>query len=103
MKDKIRALIGFAAKAGKLSYGFAAALKSAKSRKAQIILTASDLSEKSRKEIAFHAGKSGIDVITLPGADMEELTQAVGRKCGIIAVNEAGFAKSLKEEILNDQ
>lgn len=103
MKDRVRTLLGFAAKAGKLSFGFAASLKSAERRKAVIILTASDLSEKSRKEIVFHAGKTGTEVISVPGADMEAFTQAVGRKCGIIAVNEAGFAQSLKEEILNDQ
>lgn len=103
MKDKILTLSGFAAKAGKLSYGACACKTALKTRRAKAILCAEDLSEKSLKEITFFAEKSNVKVFSLKGIAIAELSQAVGHKCGIISVNEKGFAQSLEEEIVNDQ
>lgn len=96
MSNKALTLLGFAAKAGKLGYGMDAAVQSLKSGKSRLIVIAFDVSEKSRKEITFHAKETPVCVI---GESMETLSVAVGRKCGIISVNEKGFALSIKEEI----
>ena len=97
--DKILTLLGFASKAGKLSFGMDASCTAIKKKQAQLIVTASDVSEKSRKEITFAASKTGVSVITLNNCDMEKLSHAVGRKGGIISVNEVGFAQSITKQI----
>lgn len=103
MKAKVLTLLGFAAKSGNLSYGFSASKEAISRKKSRLILIASDISEKSKKEIIFTANQSNISFLTLDDTDIFELSNAVGHKCGIISVNENGFAKAIKEEILNDQ
>ena len=103
MNNKILSLLGFASKSGNLSYGFASCLETLNKRNAKLIICANDLSEKTKKEITFHAEKLSIEVLTLETADIFTLSNSIGHKCGVISVNETGFAKSLKEEILNDK
>lgn len=103
MVSKILTLLGFASKAGKLSFGFEAIASALKAKKALLVLTACDVSAKSRKEITFFADKNNIPVISLEGIDIQTVSNAVGHKCGMISVNEHGFAESLKEEILDDE
>lgn len=103
MNNKILTLLGFAAKAGKLSFGFDSTEGALRQKKAKLVLTAADISAKSQKEITYFSQKNNITVLSLKGIDTQTLTKAVGRKCGIVSVNENGFAQSLKEEILNDQ
>ena len=93
MQDgKALALLGFAAKAGKLSYGMDAALKSVKGGKARLLTAASDVSQKSRKEAAFFAEKGSVKLLTLERLDIRTLSDAVGRRCGILSINDSGFA-----------
>lgn len=93
-KDKITALLGFAAKAGKLSYGFDSSVESLKKGKSFLLLVAEDISQKSLKEIAFFAEKYHTQHIILEGIDIKAVSDAVGRKCGIISVNDKGFANA---------
>lgn len=95
MKTKVLTLLGFAAKAGKLNYGFEATIGSLKLKKSSLVLTANDLSPKSLKEIKYFTDKFGVAHISLEGTDMKTLSDAVGRKCGIVSVNEKGFAESI--------
>lgn len=95
-QNKVLTLLGFASKAGKLQFGMDAAVNSVKKKQAMLIVTAQDLSEKSRKEISFHA-KENIPVITLLDCDIETLSKAVGKRAGIIAVLDEGFAKAIDE------
>ena len=103
MENKALTLLGFASKSGKLGFGFASCKDSLNRKKSRLIICAYDLSEKSKKEALFYAGKNSIDVLTLKTTDIFTLSNAVGHKCGILSVNDDGFAKSIKEEILNDQ
>lgn len=103
MTDKILTLLGFAAKAGRLSYGFDTSLNSLKQQKAKLVVCAEDISPKRLKEITFFAHKSDVEVLSLKGISIDTLSHAIGRRCGIASVNEKGFAESLKEEILNDK
>lgn len=96
MSNKALTLLGFASKAGKLSFGMDAAVAALKAKNAHLIVIAADVSAKSRKEIEFHAGKIPVTVTEF---GMETLSHAVGKKCGIISVNDRGFSKSIKEEI----
>lgn len=95
MTNKFLTLLGFAAKAGKLSYGMNACVSSMITGKSRLAVIAADISPKSRKEIIFHADKKNIPVITLQEFDIQTLSDAVGRKCGIISVNDSSFADGL--------
>ena len=93
--SKVTALLGFAAKAGKLSYGMDAAQKTVKSGKARLVTAACDVSPKSRKEAAFFANKGSVDFLTLEGLDIKTLSDAVGRRCGILSLYDSGFADAI--------
>lgn len=108
MSKKILSLLGFAAKSGSLSYGFGAVTDAIKASKAQLVLIAEDISQKSRKEIMFFSNKYNIKAVTLIGIDIKTVSDAVARKCGIISVNDKGFAGALNKALIeggfaNDQ
>ncbi len=97
MNSKIFGLLGFASKAGKLSYGMAATLETMGKKKSFLVIAASDVSEKSQKEISFSCQKYNVNIIH-PDADMDALSVAIGRRCGIISVNDKGFADAVLEQ-----
>ena len=99
MKSKILTLLGFATKAGKLSFGAAAAETALYAGKSKIVLVSFEISPKSRKEIAFHSDKCNIRCITLDDIDIMTLSDAVGRKCGVLSVNDSSFAEALTKEL----
>jgi len=94
LNNKIISLLGFAAKAGKLSFGFDMTAQAIKRKKSKLIVIANDVSEKSKKEILFFKGEQKTEVITLETVSIAELSKAVGKKCGIISVNDEGFAQA---------
>ena len=91
---RILTLLGFAAKSGKLSYGFDAALTSLKKKKTKLIIAAGDISEKTYKEISYFASTGGTKHISLEGIDIKTLSDAIGKRCGVVSVNDEGFAKA---------
>ncbi len=93
--DSILTLLGFGAKAGRLSFGTHATEFSITSKKAKLVCAAEDISVKSVKELKFKADKNNIPVIILKGIDTALLSKRVGKGCGIIAVNDDGFARSI--------
>ncbi len=99
MNDKILTLLGFASKAGKLSYGFDAVKTALTQGKSKLVLMANDVSPKSQKEVMFYGGKFETEIMVLDAYDMETLSHAVGRKCGIISVNDISFADGLLSAI----
>ena len=98
MKDKILSLLGFASKAGKLSFGVHATEWAIKSGKAKLVLAAFNISEKSVKELKFKAGDN-MPVKVLMEIDIDTLSKKVGKSCGIVAVNDEGFATALLEQL----
>ncbi len=97
MSSKLFGLLGFGAKAGKLSYGMASTLEAMQKKKSFLVLAAGDVSKKSQKEISFSCNKYNVRFIPL-SVDMERLSLAVGRRCGIISVNDKGFADAILEQ-----
>lgn len=95
MKDKLLTLLGFASKSGNLSFGFGAATASAKEQKSKLLIVCNDISMKSLKEVRFYADKCKVEVILLKDIDTFTLTNAVGRKCGILSVNDSSFADAI--------
>ena len=97
MNEKIISLLGFAAKAGKLSYGTHATEWAIERGKACLVCAANDISQKSLKEFRFKAEKQEIPVILLNQTDSQTLSKAIGKSCKVIAVNDGSFAKAITE------
>ena len=95
---KALALLGFAAKARKLSFGTHATMYAITVNKAKLVCAAEDISAKSVKELKFKADKMNIPVIILKGINIQDISHAVGKNCGILAVNDEGFAKALLDK-----
>ncbi len=95
MNDKILTLLGFASKSGNLSFGADSVKESLKRSKAKLVIIASDISDKSSKEIHFFSDKENVPVINAEYT-IETLSHATGKKGGIISVNEKGFADAIK-------
>lgn len=108
MDNKVLTLLGFAAKAGKLSYGFDAVCTSISQKKSKLVLTANDMSPKSKKEIVFFCERFKTQSVVLENYDMTTLSHAIGRKCGVVSVNDSNFSQALLSAInvgrnLNDK
>ena len=97
--NKVLTLLGFASKAGKLCFGMDMSKAAIKAKKSLLIITACDVSEKSKKEIGFFTANSNIPLISLNDIDIDTVSKAVGRKCGIISVNDKSFADAISEAI----
>ncbi|MGN1320924.1 MAG: L7Ae/L30e/S12e/Gadd45 family ribosomal protein [Acutalibacteraceae bacterium] len=108
MNNKVLTLLGFAAKANKLSYGFDAVYTALSKKKSKLVLIAYDVSPKSKKEVLFFSDKFKTKAVVLDEYDMETVSHAVGHKCGIISVNDISFSDGLLSVInagrnLNDK
>lgn len=95
MNDKVLTLLGFASKAGKLSYGMDSVITTLSQKKSKLVLMSSDVSPKSQKEIKFHCEKHNVRYEVLLDYDMQTLSHAVGKKCGIVSVNDGSFSSGL--------
>lgn len=89
--EKIMNLLTMCRKAGKMALGFDSVKESILKRKAELILLASDISPKTEKEIRFFADKNGIPAVKT-GSTMEGFGMGIGKKVGVIAVCDKGFA-----------
>ena len=95
MNNKILALLGFASRAGRLSCGMNAATEAIFKGKSELCVAACDLSAKSLKEINFHAMKNNVRVIILDDCNIDVLSAAIGRRCGVLSVDDKSFADGI--------
>lgn len=95
--------MGFASKAGKLSFGMNETKAALEKGKSKLIIVASDVSAKSKKEINFFGSNKDVNVLTLNDISIKTVSDAVGRKCGIISVNDNGFSDAIQGGYANDQ
>ena len=104
MNNKITGTLGICRRAGHLTMGFDAVKALIEQRRAMLVLTAADLSEKSRKEIVFVVSDTDIPVYSL-SFDEASLSAALGlqKPVGIIATDDRGFAASLMKHIPAEQ
>ena len=100
MNNKILNLLGFAAKSGSLSYGFDMTVEAMKKNVTKLVIVADDISDKTKKEINFFSQKTNKRYILLAGVTSEQITNAVGKKCGIVSVNDLGFANAIEKAYL---
>lgn len=98
MTEKLHALLGFARKAGKLAIGTEAVFESVNRKRARLVLIAADISQKSAKEIRFICDKNNIESVTLK-IKIDDVTAAIGRRAGILSVEDDGFANAIAQNI----
>lgn len=84
-------LLTMCIKAGKTVKGFDSACDAVKNGTACCILTASDTSEKTVKEVRFICGKYSVPLITTE-LSKDEMAVLCGKVTAVIAVCDKGFA-----------
>lgn len=95
MENKLLALLGICRKAGKLAYGFDA-VREAIGKGAPLVIIASDISKKTKKEMLFWANKTNTGVLKTT-ATMAMIEQKIGKRAGVLAILDAGLANAVKE------
>lgn len=94
----ISGILTMCRRAGKLTLGMDEVKNACKNGKALGVLVATDVSPKSLKEIAFVCEMEDVALYSA-GMTMDEIGSALGKCFGIIAVNDAGFMKSMAKKI----
>lgn len=94
MNDKLLHFLGIARRAGKLSLGNDAAIEAMRKGNTELLLIANDLSPRTAGGIRSAAEDEEVAVVEVK-ATMDEISMALGKRTGVIAVNDAGFAKKL--------
>lgn len=98
MDNKLTGLLGICRRAGHLTVGFDAVKELIFSRKAKVVLTAADLSEKTVKELRFRLTETNIPLYAL-SVDKETLATALGfqKPIGVVATDDSGFSAAIKK------
>lgn len=96
MNDRILSFLGICRRAGKLTIGADSAVESIAGGKAQLILYADDFSRNSLKPVLAQAERAGVTALKL-NRSKDELSAALGRLCGVLAIEDKGFADKLRQ------
>lgn len=94
MNEQLLHLLGIARRAGRLSLGNDPAIEALRKGHTHLILFASDLSPRTAGGVGFAAKEEGVAAVQTK-ATMDEISMALGKRTGVVAVNDAGFAKKL--------
>ena len=95
MGERFYSTLGLCMRAGRLSFGFDTVKEAVKAGKVCLLMTASDLSEKTSKEVAFPAYKYQIPYLALDRTQ-SQLRSTIGKLTGVLAVTDDGLARSLQ-------
>lgn len=97
---KYLSMLGMARRAGRLSMGHDMAEKSIKSRKAKLLILASDMSDRLQKEFGALSDEymPNLPCIRIDES-IDELHFALGYKAGVITVDDENFASRIIELI----
>lgn len=96
MNNKALTLLGFAARAGKITYGSEGCVIGVQKKKIQLILMASDISDHTAEKIERACDKTGVSCIKC--FDRETLSEAVGKYNKVVlGITDASFSEKIKE------
>lgn len=90
--NKILSLLGLCKKSGNLALGFDSCIESVNQKKSQIILITRDLSDNTKQKLF---NQVDTNLIYSTELSMDEISNFLGKICGIISVNNKGFAKKI--------
>lgn len=98
-------LLSMCRKAGKLVMGMDMVKDACSLGNAKAVFTATDLSARSLKEVRYTCARYEVKLYAL-GMTMDEVSMSIGKRTGILAMTDAGFARSCVkglEEIVIDK
>ena len=91
-KEKCLGVLGLASRAGKIVSGMDAVLENIKSKKINLVIIASDASEKTKENVKYVCTNNGISVIEF--STIEEISLSIGKKNkAIIGIKDKNFSK----------
>lgn len=96
MNDRLLSLLGIARRAGKLTMGFDPVADDVAARKAKLVVVASDLSQRTLKGVRDVCAQSNVPCVSL-GRTMDEIHWSLGKRTGVLATADHGFAQSIME------
>lgn len=99
--NKVLNFLGICKKAGKLSLGFDAVIKSIEDKKSSLILVAKDFSENSLKKAEKKSELFSVKFLKL-NQTMNDIYIILGKKCGIISINDTELSKGINKLICDD-
>lgn len=95
MQSRFKSLLGLCLKARKLAVGHDAVKTSVKQRKSELIILTSDASERLFDEMSTLTGGKNILRLNLT---MEDISAAIGKRSGVLSINDEGFARVISDE-----
>ena len=101
MNDRLLSLLGLCRRAGKMALGCDPVREAISESKAYLVLAAADLSANTLKKVKAAAEERGVKLLTLRRSK-EEMSFSLGKVCGVVAINDEGFAKKLSELALSE-
>ena len=101
MNDRILSLLGICRRAGKLTIGADPAVEAVTKHKARLVIFANDFSKGSLKPVLLAAHENSVKTLEL-NRSKNEISAAVGKLCGVMAVEDKGFAEKLCMLIENE-
>lgn len=105
MSSNKSGILSMSRKAGKLVMGMDMVKDACSVGNAKAVFTATDISEKSLKEVRYTCAKYDVKLYAL-GMNMDEVALGLGKRVGVVAMTDAGFAKSCAkglEEVIIDK
>lgn len=102
MNDKILSLLGLCRRAGKMTIGADPTVEAIAKGKSKLIIYANDFSVKSLKSVELHAKMHDVKVLKL-NRTKEEISFALGKLCGVLSIEDNGFANKLTMLIESEQ
>ena len=94
-QQKALNLLGIATRAGKLTTGDSFSLNEIQSKRAKIVILASDASDNTRKKFLDKCLYYDIPIFTV--FTKEEISRAVGKNRAVCAISDSGFSAKLQE------
>lgn len=99
MQSNYLGLLGLARRAGMIEAGDEAVRAAISQKKARVVLTASDASERTRETFAFIAENAGVAYITVEET-REQLGNALGKRpCAAVAVCDIGMSAAIVDKL----
>lgn len=101
MNDKLLSFLGLCRRARKLTIGAEACEKSLREGKSRLIIYANDFSRSSLKAVLNAAERAQTEALEV-NRSKEELSLALGKLCGVMSVEDKGFAEKLRTMIKDE-
>lgn len=103
MSDKLLGLLGLALRGSNLAVGEAPVEEACNTRRACLVLHASDAAENSVSRASRLAQRGGVEFLRLP-CTKEELGYALGRNsCAVLALTDGGLAAAVVSRLAQTQ